>query len=80
MPSPAVLAQQHDALAAVKPRVQRHLQRKDLFAAVTLVDEILFSARLSTGEVAALRADHKTLTSRRTVRGRSGGRVQNIGD
>lgn len=80
MPTPAVLARNRDALAAVKPSVQRHLQRKDLLSAVALVDDILFSGRLSADELDALRADHQALTSRRTVRGRSGGRVQTIGD
>ncbi|WP_249352996.1 MULTISPECIES: N-6 DNA methylase [unclassified Microbacterium] len=74
MPSPAMLTKHREALAAVKPRVQRLLQRKDLLGAVALVDEILFQGVLSTPELDALRADHQALTSRRTVRGRSGGR------
>jgi adenine-specific DNA-methyltransferase len=74
MPSPVVLAKHRDELVAVKPRLQRHLQNKDLSGAVALVDEILFAGRLSPRELDALRADHKALTSRRTVRGRSGGR------
>jgi adenine-specific DNA-methyltransferase len=76
MPSPAILTEHRLALAAIKPRVQRHLQRKDLPSAVALVDTVLFEGRLSSVEVEALRADHKALTSRRTVRGRSGGRVK----
>lgn len=80
MPSPALLARHHAALAAAKPRVQRHLQRKDLRAAVAIVDELLFADLLSTEELHAVRADHQALTSRRTVRGRSGGRVQTNGD
>jgi adenine-specific DNA-methyltransferase len=80
MPAPAILAQHRTALAEVKPRVQRHLQRKDLTGAVRLVDEILFDGLLSREELGALRADHQALTTRRTVRGRSGGRVQTDGD
>lgn len=79
MPSPALLTEHRKSLAAVKPRVQRLLQRKDLLGAVALVDEILFPGVLSTPELAALRADHQALTSRRTVRGRSGGRGQDDG-
>ena len=80
MPSSALLVEHRDALAAIRPRVQRHLQRKDLLSAVALVDGILFASRLSTSELLALRSDHRALTSRRTVRGRSGGRAQTNGD
>lgn len=79
MPSPAVLARHRQALAAVKPRVQRYLQRRDLRGAVALVDEILFGDLLAPSELQALRGDQRALTSRRTVRGRSGGRAQTNG-
>jgi adenine-specific DNA-methyltransferase len=74
MPSPETLGENRETLAAIKPRVQRHLQNKNLLAAVALVDEILFADVLTTSELESLRADHRALTSRRTVRGRSGGR------
>lgn len=80
MPSPTLLAQHREALAAVKLRVQGHLQRKDLLAAVALVDGILFPGLLSPAEVHAVRADRAALTLRRTVRGRSGGKARPIGD
>lgn len=73
MPAPALLAQHRDALAVVKPRVQRLLQARNLLAAVNLVDMVLFENVLSDEELAAIAGDHRALTSRRTVRGRSGG-------
>ncbi|WP_138947253.1 N-6 DNA methylase [Plantibacter sp. M259] len=76
MPSPATLTEYRSALAMVKPSVQNLLQRKDLLGAVALVDGILFEGVLSKAELDAIRADHRALTSRRTVRGRSGGRGQ----
>ncbi|RAZ30542.1 hypothetical protein DO944_13425 [Microbacterium sp. SMR1] len=73
MPAPAFLAQHRDALAALKPRVQRLLQSRNLLGAVELVDEVLFHKVLATDELAAIAADHGALTTRRTVRRRSGG-------
>lgn len=72
MPSPASLAERRNELVALKPRVQRHLQRKDLLRAVAIVDELLFKDLLSAADLQALRDDHNALTVRRTVRGRSG--------
>ena len=79
MPTSAVLLQHKGALAAVKPRVQRYLQRKNIQAAVSLVDDILFGGVLSSAELATLRADHEGLTRRRSVRARSGRSVKGIG-
>lgn len=74
MPSPALLTQHRDTLAALKPRVQRMIQARNLPGAVQLVDAVLFDGVLSTGELASIAGDHLALTSRRTIRGRSGGR------
>ena len=73
MPAPALLARHRDALAAVKPRVQRLLQARNLLAAVNLVDMLLFQNVLSDDELAAIAEDRRAFTSRRTIRGRSGG-------
>ena len=74
MPSPALLAQHREALAALQPRVQRMLQSRNLPGAVELVDAVLLNDVLSAGELSAIAGDHRALTTRRTVRGRSGGR------
>lgn len=74
MPSPALLAQHREALAALQPRVQRMLQSRNLPGAVELVDAVLLNDVLSAGELSAVAGDHRALTTRRTVRGRSGGR------
>ncbi len=73
MPSPALLSQHRQALASLKPRVQRMLRARNLPGAVKLVDEVLFGNVLSVEELASIAGDHRALTSRRTVRGRSGG-------
>lgn len=72
MPAPALIAQHRDALTASKPRVQRFLQTRNLMAAVELVDAVLFQNVAADQELAAIAGDHRALTSRRTVRGRSG--------
>lgn len=76
MPSAVMLERHRDELRAIKPRVQRHLQRKDLRSAVNLVDEILLADLVTPVELASIRADHHALTQRRVVRGRSGGKVR----
>ncbi len=73
MPAPAVLAQHQDALVALQPRVRRLLHARNLLGAVELVDAVLFQDVLSDDELKAIADDHRALTSRRTVRGRSGG-------
>lgn len=79
MPSVELLTRHRDELAAVKPRVQRHLQRKDVPSAVALVDEIVLKSVLGAAELESVRADHRALTLRRTVRGRSGGKGRGTG-
>lgn len=76
MPSPALLEQHREALGAAKPAVMRRIRARNLRGAVALVDDIFFGHTLDTEHLAALRADHSALTTRRTVRGRSGGRAQ----
>ncbi len=73
MPSTALLIQHRQALAALKPRVQRMIRARNLRSAVELVDTVLFSGVLSADELASIADDHGALASRRTVRGRSGG-------
>ena len=82
MPSPATLTKHRAQLADVKPRVQRHLQNKNLLAAVALVDEILFSNVLSTSRAgrAANRSPSAHLPQDRSWNGCGGGRGQTIGD
>lgn len=73
MPAPALITQHRDALAELKPRVQRLLQVRNLLGVVELVDAVLLQNVLSGDELAAIAGDHRAMTSRRTVRGRSGG-------
>jgi adenine-specific DNA-methyltransferase len=73
MPSPAVLAEHRDELRALKPRVQRLLQARNLADAVALVDAVLLRSRLTNAQLSSLKADHSDRVTRRTVRGRSGG-------
>lgn len=72
MPSPAVLAEHRDELVALKPRVQRLLQSRNLAGAVALVDAVLLADRLTDDQRAAVVADHHDRVTRRTTRGRSG--------
>ena len=73
MPAPALLAKHRDALTTLKPRVTRLLKTRDLMKAVELVDSVVFQNVLLGDELTAVAGDHRALTSRRTVRGRSGG-------
>ncbi len=68
MPAPGLLAQHRDALAVMKPRVQRLLQARNLLAAVDLVDRVLFQNVLSSAELVAIAGDH----GRRRLVGPSG--------
>jgi adenine-specific DNA methylase len=72
MPTPGTLTQHRDALVALKPKVQRLLQARNLLGATALVDEALGLADVM--DVAAVRADRDALHNRRVARGRSGGR------
>lgn len=72
MPAPAVLMKHRDELVALKPRVQRLLQARNLAAAVALVDAVLLSGRLADKQWAAVAADHQDRVNRRMTRGRSG--------
>lgn len=74
MPAPALVETHRRALTAAKPRVQRLLQSRNLPGAVKIIDEIMLADFTTGSELHALRADHRSLTTRRTVRGRSGGR------
>jgi adenine-specific DNA-methyltransferase len=76
MPSPALLEQHREALVAIKSAVMRRIRARDLLGAVALVDDILLRTALTPDDLVALRTDHVALMSRRTVRGRSGGRAQ----
>lgn len=72
MPAPSLLTERRAQLVALKPRVQRLLQGRNLAGAVELVDEVLLDGRLTGEQLAAVRADHGDRVNRRTVRGRSG--------
>lgn len=72
MPAPSVLAEHRDALMALKPRVQRLLQARNLAGAVAQVDAVILAGRLTGDQATAVRADHGDRVNRRTVRGRSG--------
>ncbi|KQP96139.1 MULTISPECIES: HsdM family class I SAM-dependent methyltransferase [unclassified Rathayibacter] len=72
MPSADLLAQHRSELVAIKPSVQRHLQTKNLLAAVALVDTVLLDERLTAAQLDSVRADHADWMKRRMVRGKSG--------
>jgi adenine-specific DNA methylase len=72
MPTLDMLVTHRAALTALKPRVQRLLQARNLLSAAELVDEALGLAKQM--DVAAVRADRDALHNRRVARGRSGGR------
>jgi adenine-specific DNA-methyltransferase len=78
MPSVALLEEHREQLLGAKPRVQSRLRNRDLAGAAKIVDGILFAEALTGLELAALRADHLALSTRRTVRGRSGRRTSEI--
>jgi hypothetical protein len=72
MPSAALLQQNRSQLTALKPSIQRHLQNKNLLAAVQLVDDVLLEGKLTGAQLDAVRADHADWMKRRIVRGKSG--------
>jgi adenine-specific DNA-methyltransferase len=72
MPSPASLVANREALVAAKPRIRQLLRSKRLLDAVAIVDAILLNDRVSAEAIEAIRADRALMTTRRTVRGRSG--------
>lgn len=76
MPSPDLLQHHRDALVALKPAVQALLLQRKLADAAALVDAVLLASVLPPDQIAAIRADHHAMTTRRTVRGRSGGRTK----
>ena len=71
VPSAGLMTEHRDALVALKPRVQRMLQAKNLFGAVALVDEVVLGA-LSGSQLRAVREDHAAFMQRRMTRGKSG--------
>lgn len=72
MPSAALLGRHRDALLALRPRVQRMLQAKNLLGAVAAVDAIVLKGVLDEVQIKAVRADRHDWMKRRTVRGKSG--------
>ncbi|MDL5352173.1 N-6 DNA methylase [Microbacterium sp. zg-YB36] len=72
MPSAALLHKHHAALAALKPRVQRMLQAKNLLGAVAAVDGVLLDGLLTDQALTAIRADRHDWMKRRVTRGKSG--------
>ncbi|MFD5213108.1 class I SAM-dependent DNA methyltransferase [Microbacterium sp. NPDC058345] len=68
MPSPALLTQHREELNAIKPRVQRLLQARNLEAAVETVDAVLFNQ-----DMTPVRRDRAGKAKRRMTRGRSNG-------
>lgn len=68
MPGPELLASKREQLEAVKPRVQRQLQARNLTGAVKTVDAVLFDQDLS-----CVLKDRNDMANRRTTRGRSNG-------
>jgi adenine-specific DNA-methyltransferase len=72
MPSAASLREHRDALVALKPRVQRMLQAKNLLGAVDAVDAVLLNGMINSTQLEAVRADRHDWVTRRTVRGKSG--------
>lgn len=75
VPSPELVAERADALAAVRRRVERRLDRGDLLGAVALVDEALFagSADIAAVELQDIRRAREELSNRRLTRGKSRG-------
>jgi len=71
MPGASLLADTHDALIGLKPRVQRLLQSKRLLAAVALVDDVIL-ATLTESQLEAVREDHAAFMQRRLTRGKNG--------
>jgi adenine-specific DNA-methyltransferase len=79
MPSESLLTEHRDGLLAAKPRVQSRLRKRDLMGAAKIVDGILFAECATEAELTALRTDYLALSTRRTVRGRSGRRTSETG-
>lgn len=72
MPGEHLMREHRGALEALKPRVQRLLQAKDLLSAVALVDAVLLDGLLTDTELDAIRTDRRDWMTRRVTRGKSG--------
>jgi adenine-specific DNA-methyltransferase len=72
MPAPSLLATHRDALVVAKDSVLALLEKRRLREAVAIVDGILFDGLIAPDALESLRNDQAMMTTRRTVRGRSG--------
>lgn len=74
MPSPRLIDERADDLRAVKTRVANLLQRGELSQAVALVDTILLTGcgKVAQDALENVRNAHRSMTGRRTTRGRRG--------
>jgi adenine-specific DNA-methyltransferase len=75
MPSPSLVLEHADELRRLKPRVRRLLRTGRLAEAVALVDAAILAPVMTSSELTLVRAAHLTLQSRRSTRGKRGGRV-----
>lgn len=75
VPSPALVGELKDRLAAIRPQMGRFLRSGRLTDAARLIDDLMLVGALgmARSEVRALRDAHADLTARRVARGRSAG-------